>query len=77
MFGPREQRLRELPQLVKAVIGGRYEWEHRQVTKRLLLFGTRSTELRGTFYTDAGPWVFTRVGGEPPGATQRRTYAPY
>jgi hypothetical protein len=77
MFGSEESRLRELRQLVQAVIEGRYEWEHRQVTKRVLFFRYRYTELRGTFHTDEGPWVFTRMGGEPRGATQRRTYAPY
>ena len=78
MFGSEETRLKELRQLVRAVIAGRYEWEHRQVPRRLLFmrFGT-FTQLVGTFHTDAGPWVFTRQGAEPRGAVARVTYEPY
>ncbi len=78
MFGSEELRLRELRQLIRAVIAGRYEWEHRQVALRFLglTLGTY-TKLIGTFHTDDGPWVFTRSGGEPVGAITRRTYEPY
>jgi hypothetical protein len=75
MFGPEDVRLAELRRLVRAVIAGRYEWEHRQVRRRFF-FGT-FTQLVGTFHTDAGPWVFTRQGAEPSGAVKRRTYEPY
>jgi hypothetical protein len=78
MFGPEEDRLRELRELIAAVIAGRYEWEYRQVTRRLLFIPLyRFTRLVGTFHTADGPWIFTRQGSEPPGAVQHRTYAPY
>lgn len=78
MFGPEDVRLAELRQLVRAVIAGRYEWEHRQVESRFLFLRLRPfTQLVGTFHTESGPWVFTREGGEPPGARERRTYEPY
>lgn len=78
MFGPEETRLRELRQLVRAVIAGRYEWRHRQVTRRILFIRLGPyTQLVGTFHTDDGPWVFTRQGAEPRGAVEHRTYEPY
>lgn len=78
MFGPEEQRLRELPQLIQAVLAGRYEWEHRQVTRHILFIPLyRFTQLRGTFHTSEGPWTFTRSGSEPRGAVEHRRYEPY
>lgn len=77
MFGSEEQRLRELPQLIRAVISGRYEWRHRQVRGRFLIFTYRHTQLVGTFLTAEVPWVFTRQGVEPEGAVQHKTYEPY
>jgi hypothetical protein len=68
----------DLRRLVAAVIAGNYEWEHRQQSYPRLFFGKRTmTQLVGTFHLDDGPWVFTRQGGEPPGATGGRTYAAY
>jgi hypothetical protein len=78
MFGRQEDRLRELRGLIAAVIAGRYEWEHRQVTRRLLFVPLyRFTRLVGTFHTTDGPWTFTRQGSEPPGVVERRSYAAY
>ena len=78
MFGSEEQRLRELPQLIRSVIAGRYEWEHRPLAPRLLFWRrTPATQLVGTFHTEEGPWVFQIAGGEPPGATERRVYEAY
>ena len=73
MFGPEEKRLQELSRLARALIAGKYEWEHRQ--SRFLW--KRFTQLRGTFHTENGPWTFTWQGAEPPAAAQRRTYEPY
>jgi hypothetical protein len=75
LFGPEEERLSELRQLVRAVIAGRYEWRHRQVWR--LFWPGRYTELVGTFHTDTGPWTFTRMGSEPPAAVAHTTYEPY
>lgn len=77
MFGPEGSRPRELRQLIKAVIDGRYEWEHRQVKRRFLFISYSFTRLVGTFQTSDGPWVFTRQGMEPAGVTAHRSYAPY
>lgn len=78
MSGPEDARLRELRQLVRAVIEGRYSWERRQITRRLFGFRLGAfTQLVGSFQTDDGPWVFTRQGAEPPGAVDSRTYEPY
>jgi hypothetical protein len=74
MFGPEAQRLRELPQLVRAVIAGDFEWEHRQA-RFLWLFPY--TQLRGTFHTEEGPWTFTRQGKEPKGTVAHGSYEPY
>lgn len=78
MFGSEATRLRELARLIRAVIAGRYEWRHRQVTRRFLFwrFGP-FTQLVGTFRTEDGPWVFTREGFEPPGTRDSGTYEPY
>ncbi len=78
MFGSEDLRLKELRQLVRAVIDGRYEWEYRQVTRRLLFLPLWTfTQLVGTFRTDTGPLVYARQGGEPRGAVDYRTYEPY
>lgn len=78
MFGSEEQRLRELPQLIRSVIAGRYEWEHRPLAPRWLFWRrTPATQLVGTFHTEEGRWVFRWVGGERAGSTERRVYEPY
>ena len=78
MFGREADRLRELRELIAAVIAGRYEWEYRQVTRRLLSIPLyRFTRLVGTFHTTDGPWIFARQGSEPAGAVKHRSYAPY
>jgi len=77
MFGSEERRLRELPQLVEAVIEGRYEWRHRQVRHRLLRFLPPYTQLVGTFHTTDGPWTFTRQGAEPAGAVDHHVCESY
>lgn len=78
MFGPEKRRVHELRQLIEAVIEGGYEWEHRQVKRRLLFIPLYSfTRLIGTFQTSDGPWVFTRQGMQPRGAVEHRSYAPY
>jgi hypothetical protein len=78
MFGGHEDRLRELRELIAAVIAGRYEWEYRQVTRRLLLIPLyRFTRLVGSFHTTDGPWIFTRQGSEPAGVVKHQTYARY
>ncbi|MCA1678177.1 MAG: hypothetical protein LC777_04125, partial [Actinobacteria bacterium] len=54
MSGSEQARLHELPQLIRAVIAGRYQWEHRQVRRRILFWRTRPfTQLVGTLNTES------------------------
>jgi hypothetical protein len=78
MFGSEDERLERLPQLIDAVIAGRFEWEYRQVRRRILFWVDTFTQQVGTFHTPDGPSVFTRRGvGIPAGAVEHHTYAPY
>ncbi|MDQ3739674.1 MAG: hypothetical protein M3389_01900 [Actinomycetota bacterium] len=78
LFGDEATRLRELRDLVEAVIAGRFSWRRRQVRRRFLFlrFGP-TTQFVGTFDTPGGPWAFTREGLEPAGRAEHRTYEPY
>jgi len=78
LFGPEDVRMRDLQRLIKAVIDGRYSWEHRQVQRKVLFIPLyRFTRLIGTFDTPDGPWVFYRQGGQPREAVAHKTYEPY
>jgi hypothetical protein len=80
MFGSEEDRLRELPQLIRAVIDGRFEWRYVRSTWRVLLWCVRGLwKLEGTFHTEDGPWRFARygVGVGPPRQGAAGTYESY
>lgn len=80
MFGPEEERIRRLPQLVRAVIDGGFEWRHLRPEVSIRPFRFRPVNgQRGTFHTPEGPWTFHRysIAAREPDAPEHGRYEPY
>lgn len=78
MFGPEEERLRELPKLIRAVIDGRFEWRRLPPDVRLRPFTFRLMScVEGVFHTDEGPWTFRRYGADDGDLPDAGSYEPY